>query len=152
MSSSLTLFLLLQSLASLFASSTYHFQSYLLLSAMAAVAGPPGGAGAPGGGGGGGGLPPWRIFDGLEEVFINEEDFDEMEDSEQEEEWADYQHRSKAPPGLRWCKKCKYYTYLRKGGCANPECVLFLIKISNIDIMIEFGICVDVLQSISKIM
>ena len=123
---------MLQSLASLFASITDHFQSYLLLSAMAAVAGPPGGAGAPGGGGGGGGgLPPWRVFDGLEEVFINEEDFDEEEDSEQEEEWADYQHHSKAPPGLRKCKRCKYYTYLRKGGCANPECVLFLTNFKH---------------------
>ena len=71
---------------------------------MAAVAAPPGGAGAPGGGGGGGGLPPWRIFDGLEEVFINEEDFDEEESSEsEEEEWADFQHHSKVPPGLRYC-------------------------------------------------
>ena len=86
--------------------------------------------GAPGGSGPPGGKPPWRIDDGLEPIFIDEDDLEEEESSE-EEEWADYQHTHKGAPGLRQCKYCHYLTYLRKGACANPGCEVILACIEH---------------------
>ena len=83
---------------------------------------------AAGAGGSGGRPPPWRINDGLETIEVEEDDPDDEEDSEKED-WHEFQHAKEAPPGLRTCRKCKYYTYLRKGACANPGCEFALAKL-----------------------
>jgi len=82
---------------------------------------------AAGAGGSGGGPPPWRFNDGLETIEVEEDDLDDEESGE--DDWHEFQHAKEAPPGLRTCRKCKYYTYLRKGACANPGCVLSLANL-----------------------
>lgn len=69
---------------------------------MAAVAGGSG-SGFGGGGSGGGGFGGGGFGGGD----------DRRGDDLSKYEWQ----------GLRTCKKCKHKSYLRKGGCANPECV-----------------------------
>ncbi len=81
------------------------------------------------GGSGGGRPPPWRINDGLETIEVEEDDLDEEES--EEENWHEFQHAKGAPPGLRSCQKCKFYTYLRKGACANPACVFVLANLKS---------------------
>ena len=44
-------------------------------------------------------------------------DFEEEEEEEQE---------------MRFCRKCRRHTYLRKGACANPSCVGLLVFQSRV--------------------
>lgn len=62
----------------------------------------------PGGSGGGGDPPPWRKA--LPEI-----------------DWkGDYEEEGEEELDLRFCKRCKRVSYLRKGACCNPKCVTLL--------------------------
>jgi hypothetical protein len=97
-----------------------------LVSSMACVM--PGSSG--GGGqdppGGGPGKNPLPSLDEVSQWLENQEE------EEDEEEWkSKYQGAPTSAggqPGLRECHKCHFITFLRKGGCANPGCVSYLVQ------------------------
>jgi len=60
--------------------------------------------------GGNDGNPPWKGGPPNKGGYVDDDD-DDFEDVDEEDFW------------LRECKRCKKYAYLRKGGCANPDCV-----------------------------
>lgn len=69
--------------------------------------------GAPGGGGDDPGNNQWTRKD--TGYFDTEEISDDSSEDEGEDEFN----------GVRWCRVCSKKSYLRKGACANPRCVLW---------------------------
>ena len=50
---------------------------------------------------------------------------DLVEEEEEEEATTDPVVATYGQPDLRFCPKCKTYSYVRKGGCANRGCEAF---------------------------
>ena len=96
------------------------FLQLLIVAAAAAMTISPAAAGptmmapgAPGGGGDDPGNNQWTRKD--TGYFDTEEISDDSSEDEGEDEFN----------GIRWCRVCSKKSYLRKGACANPRCVLW---------------------------
>jgi hypothetical protein len=75
-----------------------------------------------GGSGGGGGKDDWYRKAPVGTVDIDDDDDEEEEEDEKERD----RQVAESEEFLRWCSACRKHGYLRKGACANWQCVINL--------------------------